>query len=265
MKITGKTKIFYMIAHPIDHVRSPEVFNPWFSENGVDAVMIPVHYRPDDFEAVWESLRMTANLGGFMVSVPHKEKTYQLCDSREETAELVTAVNAVKRDENGHLTGANFDGPGFMAGVMTGPEEVTGKSVLLVGAGGAGASIGFSLAKAGGSRITISDIDGGRAEELAGRIAARFSNIDVRAGSNDVRGYDIVVNATPCGLHPETDPIPIETDQLTPDMIVADIIMKPRVTPLLAKAIAIGCDVRYGGGMLDMQRDLTLDFFGLRG
>jgi shikimate dehydrogenase len=264
LNITGKTKIFYMIAHPIDHVRSPEVFNPWFQENNVDAVMIPVHYRPDDFAAVWDSLRRTANLGGFMISVPHKELAYDLCDAREETAELVTAVNAVRRDATGRLTGANFDGPGFMAGVMRGDAEVAGKSVLLLGAGGAGASIGFSMARAGARSITITDIDAARASDLAARIAKRFDGVGVRAGGNDPRGFDIVVNATPCGLHPETDPIPVDTTALSPAMIVADIVMKPRITPLLAAAGAIGCDIRYGGGMLDMQRDLTLDFFSLR-
>ncbi|WP_104840174.1 shikimate dehydrogenase family protein [Sinorhizobium fredii] len=264
MQITGKTKIFYMIAHPIDHVRSPEVFNPWFAANGVDAIMIPVHYRPDDFEAVWDSLRRTANLGGFMVSVPHKEKAYQLCDKHDETAELVTAVNAVKRDEQGRLTGANFDGPGFMAGVLSGPHEVVGKSVLLVGAGGAGASIGFQLAKSGAERITISDLDTARATDLSERILARFPKANVKLGGINPRGHDIVVNATPCGLHPETDPIPVDLDNISSEMIIADIIMKPRVTPLLAAAKEIGCDVRYGGGMLDMQRDLTLDFFGLK-
>ncbi|RFB87083.1 shikimate dehydrogenase [Rhizobium leguminosarum bv. trifolii] len=262
MEITGKTKIFYMIAHPIDHVRSPEVFNPWFEDNGVDAVMIPVHYRPDDFEAVWDSLRRTANLGGFMVSVPHKEKAYELCDEHHETAELVTAVNAVRRDAHGRLTGANFDGPGFMAGVLAGPHEVSGKSVLLVGAGGAGASIGFQLAKAEAERITISDLDTARATDLLDRILARFPRANVKLGGIDPKGHDIVVNATPCGLHPEADPIPVKLDNISPNMIIADIIMKPRVTPLLAAAKEIGCDVRYGGGMLDMQRDLTLDFYG---
>ncbi|EJT06239.1 shikimate dehydrogenase [Rhizobium sp. CCGE 510] len=264
MKITGKTKIFYMIAHPIDHVRSPEVFNPWFAANGVDAIMIPVHYRPDDFEAAWDGLRRTANLGGFMVSVPHKEKAYLLCDEHDETAELVTAVNAVRRDEDGRLTGANFDGPGFMAGVLNGPHEVAGKSVLLVGAGGAGASIGFQLAKAGAEHITLGDLDTARATDLAERILARFPKANVTLGGIDPRGHDIVVNATPSGLHPETDPIPVDLDHISSDMIIADIIMKPRVTPLLAAAKEIGCDVRYGGGMLDMQRDLTLEFFGLK-
>jgi len=264
LEITGKTKIFYMIAHPIDHVRSPEVFNPWFKANDVDAIMIPVHYRPEDFQAVWDSLRRTANLGGFMVSVPHKEQAYQLCDAHHETAELVTAVNAVTRDGDGRLTGANFDGPGFMAGVLKGAHEVEGKSALLVGAGGAGVSIAFQLAKAGATAITLSDTSSARAEDLLSRIKQRFPGTQVTLGGKDPRDHDIVINATPCGLHPETDPVPVDLSGLSSNMVVADIIMKPRVTPLLAAAKDIGCDIRYGGGMLDMQRDLTLDFFGLR-
>ena len=73
---------------------------------------------------------------------------------------------------------------------------------------------------------------------------------------------DLVVNATPCGLHPETDPLPVDIAGLRPGMIVCDIIMKPRETPLLQAAVAAGCDVRYGAGMLDSQLELMLEFFG---
>jgi shikimate dehydrogenase len=261
--ITGRTKIFYMIAHPIDHVRSPEVFNPLFEQRGIDAVMVPVHYKPEDFEMHWESLRHTPNLAGFMVSVPHKEAAWRLSDRREESADFVSAANAVRRDEDGKFVCANFDGPGFMTGVLRSPEEAKGKHAFLVGAGGAGASIGFSLAEAGVARLGITDIDNEKAQSLASRISSRFPKAEVAAVPNDPKGYDLLINATPCGLHPDTDPLPFDIERVKGDAIVADIVMKPKVTPLLKLAQERGCDIRYGAGMLDAQVELAMRFFAL--
>jgi shikimate dehydrogenase len=260
--ITGKTKLYYMLAHPIEHIRSPEVFNPLFEQHGIDAIMVPLHIHPEDYDSCWNTLRKSHNLGGFMVSVPLKEQTLHLCDESDELASEVGAANTVRREATGRMIAANFDGPGFVAGVIRDGRDAVGARVLLIGAGGAGASIAFSLAKVGVRSLLITDIDEMRADNLAAAVGARYRAIEVKSGECDLSDRKLIINATPCGLHPETDVLPVDVSQLRPDMIVADIIMKPKVTPLLAAAVKLGCDVRYGAGMLDMQAKLVMQFFG---
>jgi shikimate dehydrogenase len=260
--ITGTTNLFYMLAHPIEHVRSPEVFNPIFDQRGIDAIMVPLHIQPDDYKDCWQALRKTQNLGGFVVSVPLKEQTLRLSDAADELATEVGAANTVRRESTGRMICANFDGPGFISGVIRDGRDALGARVLLVGAGGAGASIAFSLAKAAARSILITDIDRARADKLAAAVRARYGSTEVASGACDLTGSNLVINATPCGLNPESDPLPVDLDQLRKEMIVADIIMKPRKTPLLAAAAKIGCEVRHGAGMLDTQARLMLRFFG---
>jgi shikimate dehydrogenase len=261
--ITGTTKIYFMIAHPIDHVRSPEVFNPIFVHREIDAVMTPLHYLPDQFEAAWAGLRYMQNLGGIIVSIPFKELCYRLSDSADGSAVAVRAANTVRREKSGKLTCANFDGPGFMTGLLNDGRDAVGKRALLIGAGGAGTSIAFSLADAGVRYLAIHDTDSRRAESLSARVRERHPGADIGAAvDNSPRGFDLIVNATPAGLHPETDPLPVPVEHLVPGMLVADIVMKPAVTPLLAAAKSRGCEVRCGAGMLNSQADLMMKFFG---
>lgn len=262
MMISGTTKIFYMLAHPISHVRTPEVINPLFAARGIDAVMVPVHFTPEDFATGWEAIRRTGNLGGIVVSVPHKEQAYALSDEVEPAAEELGAANVIRRDPDGRMIATNMDGLGFLRGMLNDGRDAQGRNVLLMGAGGAGKAIAFALARSGCRSIRISDVDDYRAEVLAADVRSRYPALPVSAAGSSLEGVDMLVNATPCGLHPETDPLPVDIEQLRPEILVADIIMKPRETPLLKAAIARGCEVRYGAGMLDSQIELMVSFFG---
>ncbi len=260
--ITGETKVFFMLAHPIGHVRTPEVLNPLLAARGVDAVMVPIHYAPEDFAVGWEAMKRTRNLGGIVVSVPLKEQAAAFADEVSDVARELGAANVVRRDEDGRMIATNFDGEGFLAGLLGGGSDAAGRSALLVGAGGAGRAIAFGLARSGVAALRIGDNDRARADQLGAEIGARYPNVRVETGSNSLAGIDLVVNATPCGLHPATDPLPVDVAGLSKGMIVADIVMKPRETPLLTAAAAAGCDVRYGAGMLDRQLELMLGYFG---
>lgn len=260
--ITGKTRIYYMLAHPIDHVRTPEVINPIFQDRGIDAVMVPVHFSPEDLATGWQALKRTRNLGGMVVSVPLKEQAFALSDEVTPEAAELGAANAVRREADGRMVASNFDGPGFLQGLLNGGKDAAGRHALLLGAGGAGRAISFALMRSGVASLRIHDRDRDRAESVVADIRRHYPDARVRAGGNDPAGCDLIVNATPCGLHPDTDPLPLDLARLTPDMIVADIIMKPRETPLLIAARDLGCDIRYGAGMLDQQMELMLRFFG---
>lgn len=261
LDITGTTRVYGVIADPIAHVRAPIVFNPLFEARCTDAVMVPVHAPADRLEAVLDGLKAQPNFGGLAVTVPHKLTIMELCDEVGRQGKLLGAVNVVRFDEDRRMVGDNFDGAGFVAGMRAEGHEVTGRSVLQLGAGGAGRAIAFALADAGVSRLVIHNRTRAKAEELATAVAAAYPEVPVSVGAADPDGCEIVVNTTSAGLH-DSDPLPIEEKFLQPGLLVAEIIMIPERTRLLESALANGCKVQFGRHMLDKQIDLIGGFLG---
>jgi shikimate dehydrogenase len=259
--ITGHTKIYAIISDPVAHVRTPEVFNEFFVQHNCDAILIPLHVAPEALEAVLTGFRAMQNLGGFVSTVPHKTATAAHCDELGDAGRAIGSVNAVRREADGRLIGNMFDGAGFVAGLRAQGHEPAGRRALLVGAGGAGAAIAFALAEAGVASLTIANRTRSKAEEVMARVAKFFPDRPIRLGAADPTGHDLVINATSLGLK-AGDPLPLDTARLTPSMIVAEIIMKPETTSLLAAAKAKGATVHYGRHMLDQQIPLIADFFG---
>lgn len=132
-----------------------------------------------------------------------------------------------------------------------------------MGAGGAANAIAFALAQAGVSRLIIANRTRAKAEDLAQRVAAFLPATKVEIGSPDPSGHDLVVNATSLGLK-DGDPLPLDADRLDASQVVAEIIMQPETTALLAAAAARGCRVHPGKPMLTCQLDLMADFMGMR-
>ena len=263
-QITGTTRVYYMMAHPIAQVMTPELFNPMCAERGVDAVMVPVHVLPEDLRQAFETFRGVQNLGGIVVSVPLKQMFLELADEAHDRAVELGAANCVRREPDGRMVCDNFDGEGFMAGLAGSGIEVAGKTILLAGAGGAGAALSFSLASAGADRIVISDRDRGRAETLRERVLSVHPDTDIKIDNAPAHpgGHDIVINATDSGLN-SGDDLPVRAHELQAGTVVCDIIMKPRETELLNIARTRDCIVHHGRNMLDGQMELFWTFFGL--
>ena len=257
--ISGRTRIAMILADPVLHVRTPQEMNAHFAAIGRDAVLVPCHVEAGDLPAVVEGLRRMRNLDGVIVTVPHKSRVALLCDSLTEEARMVGAVNAIRRHPDGKLTGGQFDGEGFVAGMRKAGHLVRGRQVLMAGAGGAAAGIGFALLRAGISRLSIHNRSAERAEELVRRLRATFPSHDIDVGGSDPTGHDIVVNATSLGLH-DGDAFPLDTSRLAPPMLVAEVIMQPEVTPLLAEAMRLGCATHGGYAMLAEQVALLASF-----
>jgi shikimate dehydrogenase len=262
--ITGNTKIYAIIADPISHVRTPEVFNEFFKHNGSDAVLIPLQVAPEGLEAALTAFRSIKNLGGFVTTVPHKTTVAALCDDLGAAGRAIGSVNAVRREADGRLIGNMFDGIGFVAGLRTQGHDPSGCRTLLVGAGGAAAAIAFALVEAGVASLTITNRTRSKAEEIVHRVTEFYPDCSIAVSDADPTGYDMVINATSLGLKAD-DPLPIDTGLLTPAMTVAEIIMKPEKTPLLAAAEARGCTIHYGRHMLDEQIRLIAEFIGASG
>ncbi|MDI9349047.1 MAG: shikimate dehydrogenase [Candidatus Symbiobacter sp.] len=273
LNITGKSRVFGIIADPIGHVRGPSMFNPYFAEHGRDAVLVPFHVSPQDLPDFWYGIRTLRNFGGFLVTIPHKFQAAELCDTLTPMAERTGAVNIVRLNEDGDTTGAMFDQDGFVAGLAERHYDLADKRVLLLGAGGAATALAHGLAAAGVKRLTIANRHYDRAKTLAEKLAdsldsglesggGKLDGIDIMSGPPVTRDVDLVVNATALGLS-DSDPLPLAEDQLRPGLMVADIIMQPAETKLLRTARARGADVHYGEPMLRCQLPMMLKFWGL--
>ncbi|WP_350581030.1 shikimate dehydrogenase [Pseudomonas sp. HY2-MNA-CIBAN-0224] len=254
-QISGTTRVFAILADPIHHVQTPQAMNRLFSSMGLDQVLVPFHVSPSDLERVVNGLRGIKSLDGFIVTVPHKTAIVDLCDSVSEVARLVGAVNVVTRSSDGKLHGEILDGEGFVSGLRQAGIELEGRAVYLAGAGGAANAIAFALAASGIGWLTIANRSREKATSLVDRLAKAFPDLQVTVGTSDPSGYDLVVNGTSLGLK-EGDPLPCDVTLLTADQVVAEIIMKPVITPLLAAAQKVGCRIHEGLPMLLCQIEL---------
>ncbi|WP_314914977.1 shikimate dehydrogenase [Pseudomonas helleri] len=254
-QISGTTRVFAILADPIHHVQTPQAMNRLFSSMGLDQVLVPFHVSPSDLERVVNGLRGIKSLDGFIVTVPHKTAIVDLCDSVSDAARLVGAVNVVTRSSDGKLHGEILDGEGFVSGLRQAGIELEGRAVYLAGAGGAANAIAFALAASGIGWLTIANRSREKATSLVDRLAKAFPDLQVTVGTSDPSGYDLVVNGTSLGLK-EGDPLPCDVTLLTADQVVAEIIMKPVITPLLAAAQKVGCRIHEGLPMLLCQIEL---------
>lgn len=261
--ITGRTAIWGILADPIHHVQTPQGLNALMQRRGVDGVLIPFHVGADGLATLVAGLKVMRNFRGFVATVPHKTAMVGLCDEISAQARAIGAVNTVRRESDGRLVGDMLDGAGFVAGLKQAGIAPRGRRVYMAGAGGAANAIAFALVQAGIAHLTIANRTAAKSEELKKRLAAHYPSVPVGIGTNDPSGHDLVVNATSLGLRPG-DALPLDVSRLTPDQIVAEIIMQPEVTALMAAAQAHGCRVHPGKPMLTCQLEMMADFMGMR-
>ena len=159
MHITGTTRLYGLVGDPLTTAKSPELLNRLFVEQRVDAVCIPLVVKADDLTAFVAGARAMANLSGLLVTMPHKQRMLACVDELHATARQVSALNVIRCHDDGRWVGAMFDGLGCVLGMQWEGNHPANKSVLLVGAGGAGRAIEFAVASAGARTLTIFDVD----------------------------------------------------------------------------------------------------------
>lgn len=261
--ITGTTRLYAIVGDPIAHVRVPMVFNDVFQRERIDAACVPIHVRAPGLASAMRGLAAMENVAGFIVTAPHKHAMMTICDEVVGEAKLVGAVNTVRREADGRLVGELFDGRGFVEGLKANGHAVAGRRIFVNGAGGAGNAVTFALARAGVAALTIHNRTLARAEDLATRLKRAYPACEVRVGAKDPRGHDIAVNATSVGLEPG-DPASFDPTLLPASTLVAEVIMKPELTPLLAAAQAHGNPIHHGRHMLDCQLEPIFEFLRAR-
>ena len=260
--IDGNTQIIAHIGFPTFTFKSPMIYNPYFEEAGINAVVVPMGCKPENFPAYLKAVFLLENIRGALITMPHKVTVVGLLDEVTPTVRVAGACNAVKKLADGRLVGDMFDGAGFVRGVQRKGFDLKGKRVLVVGTGGVGCAIAASLAGAGIAAISLFDVNTAGCNALAQRLKDNYPQIAVQTGSNDPAGHDLVVNATPMGMN-EGDPLPMDVSRLSPDTFVGEVVMKAETTAFLAAAQKRGCRTQVGTDMLFEQIPAYLEYFDL--
>jgi shikimate dehydrogenase len=259
--ISGHTRLVAHIGFPTETFKSPMIYNPFFEKHGIDAVVVPMGCRSEDYRAFLPAIFSLANICGALITMPHKVSTLALLDEVSATASIAGACNAVKRNAAGKLVGDMFDGEGFARGVERKGQGIAGKDIIVVGSGGVGSAIAASLAARGPRSLKLHDVNRSSSEALGARLSAHYPALKVTTGSNDPDGCQIVVNATPLGMN-AGDPMPMDIKRIAPTAFVGEVVLKQEMTAFLDAAMQRGCRVQVGIDMLFEQIPAYLEFFG---
>jgi shikimate dehydrogenase len=259
--IDGDTKLIAHIGYPTATFRAPLIYNPWFARHGINAAVVPLGVRSENFGEAFPQICRFTNFHGALITMPHKAAVVDWLDEASASVRVAGACNAVRRSGDGKLVGDMFDGEGFVRGVARIGRNVAGQRVLIVGAGGVGSAIAASCAKAGAAEIALTDTRAQSAERLAERLQVNYPGLELSLGSNDPSHFDIAINATPLGTYPG-DPLPMDPSRLSPSVLVGEVVLKPAITAFLAAAKARGLACVTGLDMLFEQIPAYLEFFG---
>jgi shikimate dehydrogenase len=261
--ISGTTKLIAHLGYPTQSFKAPMIYNPYFEKHGIDAIVVPMGSKPEEYPQFLKLLFKLSNILGALVTMPHKVPTVALLDEASISVKVAGACNAIRGSSDGRLIGDMFDGEGFVRGVLRKGRNLKGAKVLVAGCGGVGSAISASLAKAGVAELAIFDAYAPMMNGLADRLRSAYPNLKVKVGSIDPDGYDVVVNATPLGMK-QGDPLPMDVARIAPSTFVGEVVMKQEITPFLAAVRERGCEFQIGTDMLFEQIPAYLEFFGLR-
>lgn len=265
MTLGGETRLAGIMGWPVSHSKSPRLHGFWLDELKIDGAYMPLAVSPKNLPRAVSGL---AALGfkGANLTIPHKEAVVPLCDSLDDTAQRIGAVNMITVEEDGALAASNSDAFGFIENLRqnSGWAAADGPAVVL-GAGGAARAVAVALSDAGVPEIRLVNRTASRAEALidsAGIENAVTESWDDRHGALD--GAALLVNTTSLGMIGH-DPLDLDLAGLPPGAVVNDIVYAPLQTALLEAADARGNGVVDGLGMLLQQAVPGFEaWFGVR-
>lgn len=240
--VRGRTSVTAVTGWPLEVTSSPELNNAAFANEQEDAVMVPFPARTfDEFLRFAEVLEVKYAA----VTVPHKESALSAAVCADDAAKSIGAANTLVRTENG-FAAYNTDAPGFTAALceFLGTETLKGRSVAILGAGGAAKAVAYAVRQLGGDAVIYN-----RTREKAEALAAKYW-FKVGEMSN-VAHADLIVQTTSVGLNSDADPIP--GYEFRGDECVFDLVYHPKTTALMARALAAGARAENGFKMLVNQ------------
>jgi shikimate dehydrogenase len=261
------TAIYGVFGWPVAHSRSPAMHNAAFAELGLDARYVPFAIPPARLAQAIEAVR-ALDVAGLNVTLPHKSAVMPLLDAVEPSARAIAAVNTIARDGD-RLIGSNTDAEGLARALRSEKVTLVGAQVVIVGAGGAARAALVGLAQAGAARITLAARRVDAASTLIRELAPHVPGCALAACDlgpaleSACTGASLFVQATSATL--ATDPgaaqfaaaLPIAA--LPASAVVTDLVYKPLVTAVLARAQARGLRTVDGLGMLLHQGALAFE------
>lgn len=261
--IGAATKVYGVVASPVAHSMSPAVHNAAFEAAGHDGVYLPLLVQPgyESFKAFMETFLAfkPLDLVGLSVTIPHKENALRYLIEKgaevEPLAGRIGAVNTIHVRPNGSLAGSNTDFAAILACVRLGlqSDELGGRRIAVLGAGGTGRTAVAALADAGAD-VTVFN----RTRDRADALAAEFDDKTGPVAAGDLEAvngkvFDVYVNTTSVGMSPNTDGSPFDASALPPGAVVFDTVYNPMRTQLLRQAAAAGATTVGGVEMFVRQ------------
>lgn len=260
--ISGHTTLISLLGSPVSHSISPAMHNEAFHQLGLDYVYLAFDIKPENLKTAIDGMR-TLHVRGFNLTMPHKQAVLEYCDHLSLAARLTGSVNTVV-NEAGVLTGHTTDGIGYMQSVKEAGLDIIGKTVTLIGAGGASTSILAQAALDGVKRIHVFNRPGknyDRVQKLISDLKPHcaceiflYDLADAISLNHALAESVLLINGTSVGMAPDTDASVItDTHLFHKELVVSDVIYNPRETLLLRQAKAAGCQTFNGLHMLLYQ------------
>jgi shikimate dehydrogenase len=261
--ISGKTLVFGIFGHPVEHSFSPGMHNAAFAKLHIDACYVPFAVSPQKLGVALNAI-IPLGIRGLNITVPHKEKIIPFLDDLTEDCRLIGAVNTIEV-KGTKLIGHNTDGRGFLRSLLKETSfRPKGKTILILGSGGAARAIGYNLALAGAREILLNDLDARKAAKLASDIRKK-TEVQATAVKPDtlaeaIAAAHLLINATPLGLN-KSDPLPLPTGSIRSTHHVCDLVYNPPMTRLLREANSQGAATLSGIGMLLYQGVIAFEIW----
>ena len=253
-----------LIGWPLGHSVSPAMHNAAFQGLGLDGRYEALPVPPEEVGDLVRGLHVRG-FRGVNVTIPHKQTVMPLMDELSEAAQRIGAVNTIVVEPDGRLRGDNTDWLGFLHPLDERGFDLAGKSVLLLGAGGAARAVVYALVQRNIARLAIWNRNPDRAEALATHAATLDSSLVISAPftSLPIRpSPDLIVNTTPVGMWPHVDQSPWPVDlSFPPGALVYDLVYRPDRTPFLRQAEVAGCPVQGGLEMLIVQGAVAFELW----
>ena len=254
MHINSKTKMFCLLGHPIEQSFSPSIHNYLFDKYKQNCVYTCFDVNPKSLQEAIKGIR-ALNISGFNITIPHKVEVMNYLDEIDNNASLIGAVNTVK-NEGGILKGYNTDGEGFVKSILDNGFSISGKKIMIIGAGGSCRSIAIYLSSNNAKAIEIRNRSIDKAKEISNIINDNFTTKATYStkviDENDLKDIDILINTTPIGMASDECPID-KTIKPNKELLVCDIVYKPHNTSFIRWAKQNKLNIIYGIEMLINQ------------
>ena len=262
--ITPDTQVFGVVGDPVGHSLSPLLHNHLFGRLKVNAIYLPFRVPRGQLPDAVEEYEQIP-VAGYSVTIPHKEAAAQLAREKEPNVEATGSANTLVRRDDGKFKAANTDYTSSVESLKNhlavraqdGPvTQLTQCAILILGAGGVARAIAHALHREG-AQLTVTSRTHERSQKLAEEVKCK--TVDWHARHSIY--FDILINCTPVGMHPNVDEAPCHFSILKPGVIVFDTIYNPETTLLIREARSRGCDTITGVDMFVRQAARQFELF----